>query len=80
MSDRLPCDTREEAVEAALAECDAEIAETIRVVSEKWLDMGYRPDELPVLLRPIRAELAALRARHVARLTALSDDAPPALH
>ena len=37
-------------------------------------------DELPVLLRPMLGELAEMRARALARLEALSADAPLALH
>ena len=66
-------------VEAALDQVDDEIAATTRALAEKFLDMGYRVDELGVVLRPWLSQLSALRARHVARLEALSANAPPAL-
>ena len=50
-------------VEAALDEVDNDIAEATRAVAQRWLAMGYTTDELGVVMRPMLAELAALRAR-----------------
>ena len=67
------------AVEAALDEVDDEIAEATRELAQKWLDMGYRADELPWCSAPgCPNSLRCVRAMSPASRP-LFADAPPAL-
>ena len=73
-------DWRAKRIEDAIAEVDAQVADTVRYLSAKWRDLGYTTAELPVVLRPMLDELTALRDRQVAELEAMLGDARRRTH